>query len=58
VGGAGSSTHDDGEDVNFSAMPVAAESIGQRGVFVADKLRRVRGVGFYALLPFTDLNLS
>jgi hypothetical protein len=41
VGGAGA-TRDDGEDVSLSVILVVAESVGQRGVFVADKLCGVR----------------
>jgi hypothetical protein len=55
VGGAGA-THDDGEDVNFSARQVAAESVGHRGMFVADKVCGVREVSVCEILPFADWN--
>jgi hypothetical protein len=41
VQGAGA-THDDGDDVDLSICRVAAEGIGERGVFSKDELRGVR----------------
>jgi hypothetical protein len=54
VGGADAS-HGDGEDVDFNTGPVVAESIGERGVFVADELCGEREVIVCAVLPFTYL---
>jgi hypothetical protein len=55
VGGTGAN-HDDGEDINFSAKLMAAESFGRRGVLVADKLCGVIEVSICAILSFAELN--
>jgi hypothetical protein len=49
--------HDDGEDVDFSTWPVAADGICEGCVFGTNQLGCLGEVVVCALLPFPYLNL-
>jgi hypothetical protein len=57
VGRAGAA-RDDGENANVITRPVTSESVGQRGVFVADELCGLRVVSLDGLFPFSYIDLS
>jgi hypothetical protein len=49
--------HDDGEDVNYGAMPLLTYGIGEGSVFGTTQMGCVGGLVVRAVFPFPYLNL-